>query len=212
MITVKSNDNQDILISDSSLDDLTSEINEITSKLRSIIDEDLCLDSEYNIEYDDWYDPDDEQILFSDPLMLLPWIEKAMILIHKCVDMEEYKLGYKLAELLSTFEISADGDYSSYDGTPLGIDKLDYYSLLNVSFNQFAKESLYLTYMGNELSERVEKLLTMIGKFDCFWVSFEDIMQIGNHALPELKEFLSLWFSYLSSQNDSRVQSLLKKR
>lgn len=69
LITVKSNDNQDILISDSSLDDLTSEINEITSKLRSIIDEDLCLDSEYNVEYDDWYDPDDEQILFSDPLM-----------------------------------------------------------------------------------------------------------------------------------------------
>lgn len=211
LITVKSNDNQDILISDSSLGDLTSEINEITSKLRSIIDEDLCLDSEYNVEYDDWYDPDDEQILFSDPLMLLPWIEKAIILIHKCVDMEEYQLGYELAELLSTFEISADGDYSSYDGTPLGIDKLDYYSLLNVSFNQFAKESLYLTYMGNELSERAEKLLTMIGKFDCFWVSFEDIMQIGNHELPELKEFLSLWFSYLSSQNDSRVQSLLQE-
>lgn len=125
--------------------------------------------------------------------------------------MEEYQLGYKLAELLSTFEISADGDYSSYDGTPLGIDKLDYYSLLNVSFNQFAKESLYLTYMGNELSERAEKLLTMIGKFDCFWVSFEDIMQIGNHELPELKEFLSLWFSYLSNQNDSRVQSLLQE-
>lgn len=211
LITVKSNDNQDILISDSSLDDLTSEINEITSKLRSIIDEDLCLDSEYNVEYDDWYNPDDEELLFSDPHKVLPCIEQGIILIHKCVDMEEYQLGYELAELLSTFKISAAGDYSSYDGTPLGIDQLDYYSLLNVSFNQLVKESLYLTYMGNELSERAEKLLAMMGNFDCFRVSFEDIMQIGNQDLPELKKFLSLWFSYLSSQNDGRVQNLLQE-
>lgn len=211
LIIIKSNDNQDTLISDSNLDDLASEINEITLKLKSIIDEDLCLDSEYNEEYDDWYNPDDEELLFSDPHKVLPCIEKGIILIHKCVDMEEYQLGYELAELLSTFKISAAGDYSSYDGTPLGIDQLDYYSLLNVSFNQLVKESLYLTYMGNELSERAEKLLAMMGNFDCFRVSFEDIMQIGNQDLPELKKFLSLWFSYLSSQNDGRVQNLLQE-
>lgn len=211
LITVKSNDNQDILISDSNSDDLASEINEITLKLKSIIDEDLCLDSEYNEEYDDWYNADDEELLFSDPHKVLPCIEKGIILIHKCIDMEEYQLGYELAELLSTFKISAAGDYSSYDGTPLGIDQLDYYSLLNVSFNQLVKESLYLTYMGNELSERAEKLLTMMDNFDCFRVSLEDIMQIGNQDLPELKKFLSLWFSYLSSQNDRRVQNLLQE-
>ncbi len=57
-----------------------------------------------------------------------------------------------MAELLSVLEVSSDGDYNDYDGTPLGILELsDYHLLENLSMNQIVR-----VYMANELQARAE--------------------------------------------------------
>lgn len=211
LLTVKSNDNQDRENVDGNLDDLASEINKITLNLKSIINEDKSLESEFNEDYDDWYNPDDDEILFSDPLGLLPDIRNGIELMHKCLDMEEYHLGFGLAELLSTLKISVDGDYSGYDDYQMGFSELYSNGLLSGSLNQLVQESLYLTYMGNELSDRAEKLFCLMSNYDYFGINLEGIMQLGNQALPELKAFLPLWINYLSIQNNRRVQNLIQE-
>ena len=46
-----------------------------------------CLDSEYNEEWDDWYNSDADEVLFSDSMGVLSEIEDAIKLIHKCIDL-----------------------------------------------------------------------------------------------------------------------------
>lgn len=145
LLTIKSNNTQDTLALDTGLDNLNSEISEITLKLNSINDENQRLDSEYNEKYNhDWYNSDVEEFKFSDPKKLLPCIEKGIDLIHKCIDMEEYHLGYELVELLTTLRISVNGDYSDYGRTPMRIKELYYHNLLDISFDQFTLELINL--------------------------------------------------------------------
>ena len=68
------------------------------------------LDSEYNEEWDDWYNSDADEVLFSDPMGILSEIEDSIRWIHKCIDLAAYKEGCKLAETLSVLEITAKGD------------------------------------------------------------------------------------------------------
>lgn len=192
-------------------DDIYSEIKAIKDVLTNINDGNRCLDSEYNEEWDDWYNSDVEEISFSDPERLLQDVEKGIGLLHKCVDMETYKEGCELAELLSALEVSATGDYNDYDGTPLGIRELYDHNLLGGTFKKVVRESLYLAYMGNELSVKAEELYCMMGNYGCYDVSLEDIMQDGKQELPEFKEFLLFWIDYLGSQTGRGAKRLLQE-
>lgn len=196
---------------DKHYDDLYSEIKATKDVLTNINDGDRCLDSEYNEEWDDWYNSDADEILFSDPKRLLPDIEAGINLLHKCVDMEAYIGGCELAELLSALEVSVIGDYNDYDGTPLGIHELYDHELLNGSLERVVRESLYLTYMGNELSVRAEELYCMMSNYDCYDITLEDIMQDGKKDLPEFKEFLLLWIDYLGNQTGRGAKKLLQE-
>lgn len=197
--------------SDKYYNDLNSDIREIKDVLTSISHGDRCLDSEYNEEWDDWYNSDAEEVLFSDPERLISDIENGIKLLHKCVDMEAYKEGCELAELLSALEVFATGDYNDYDGAPLGIHELYDHNLLSGTFEKVVKESLYLAYMGNELSVRAEELYYMMGNYGCYDVALEDIMQNGKKDLPEFEEFLLLWIEYLGGQTGRGAQLLLKE-
>ena len=210
MQTANSKNSQNTLIQDSCLEALALEINELTTILKSINEGDRYLESEYNAEWDDWYNSDAEEVLFSDPQRLLTDIEKGIRLVHKCLDMEAYHLGCRLAELLSTISISAEGDYNDFDGSPMGINELYSHSLLNGSLKKFTLELLYLTYMESKLSDRPEKLFSLMNNYDCT-IFIRDIMQIGNQELPDFDEFLPLWLKYLSKQSGWRVQDLFQE-
>lgn len=211
MHTVMSEEKPHTLLADKHSDDLASEIKEVTVRLKRINNGDKCLDSEYNEEWDDWYNSDADEVLFSDPQKLLPDIEKGIELVHKCIDAEEYNLGCGLAELLSVLEISADGDYNDYDGSPLGIHELYEHELLGGSFKSVVRESLFLNYMGNQLSDRAEELFCMMENYQCYEVRLEDLMQMGSYDLPEFKEFLPLWIDYLGKQTGWGVKKLLQE-
>lgn len=89
---------------------LNKEIATIMAKICDINNGERCLDSEYNEEWDDWYNSDVEEIFFSDPQKLLPDIVKAVNLLHKCADTELYDKGYDLAQDLSHLAVTANGD------------------------------------------------------------------------------------------------------
>ena len=194
-------------------DDVYSEIKAIQEILRYINDGERCLDSEYNEYYNDWYDDEEEEeeFLFSDPEDLLKDIEKSIDLLHKCVDMELYKEGVELAELLSALEVYATGAYAECDGTPLGVQELYEHDLLSGTFENVMRDVLYLAYMGNEPSVRAEELYAMMSNFCCYHITLEHIMQNGKRELPDFQEFLVSWIDFLGCQNGRGVKLLLQE-
>lgn len=189
--------------------DVKKQILNIIPKLEKINSGEVCLDSECNEEWDDWYNSDVEEILFSDPQKLLPDIEIAVSLVHKCIDMELYEDGSKLCETVSYLEIYAVGDYNDYDGSPLGIEDLFEKGLIVGEFENFIKEALYLIYVGNPLSNRADELYFLFERFNRGRVCLENVLQMGNHELPEFDEFLPLWIEHLGKQSGRCASELL---
>lgn len=196
---------------DDGYSDVRSGIKDIMKRLTGINDAERCLNSEYNEEWDDWYNSDADEILFSDPEGILKDIGRAMELIHCCVDMELYKEGCELAETLAVLEVSSEGDYNDYDGSPLYLHNLDQYDLLMYDYEEFVKECLYLIYMGNESEDRAEELFCMMGSFKKYLIRLEDIMQMGKDELPEFDAFLTKWIAYLGQKKGKHAEDLLKE-
>lgn len=190
---------------------LAEDIEAIKGKLGEINDGKRCLESEYNEEWDDWYNPDADEVIFKDYENVLDDIDEAIELIHRCIDMELYKEGCELAELLSVLEVSADGDYNDMDGSPLSIHELDRYRLLDCDFKETVKECLYLTYMGNQISDRADEIFCMMENFECYDLSLENILQAGDSELPEFDAFLTEWIAYLGQQGSHHAGQLLRE-
>ena len=191
--------------------ELLSEIEENKNDLRKINEGEYCLKSEYNEEWDDWYNSNVDEILFLDPMHLLDKINKTIYLLHKCIDFEAYKEGRALVETLSNLEVIAEGDYEDYDGTPLGIRELYDHDLLDSNLENTLKECLYLVYMGNELQQRPRAIYAVIQNFQEYFVRLEEVFQMGECDLPQFKQFLTLWIEYLGEQDERRTKSLLKE-
>lgn len=191
--------------------ELVRDIEAVKEKLVEINEGESCLDSQYNEEWDDWYNSDADQVLFMDPQGVLKNIDRAMALIHTCVDMEAYKEGCELAEILSVLEISAEGDYNDYDGSVLHLHELSSYQLLTHDFKHFVNECLYLTYMGNLLQDKADELFCMMDNFECYEIGLEDILQSGNEELPQFHEFLTLWIAYLGVRKGRHAEKLLQE-
>lgn len=196
---------------DDGISQIITGIESIKERLTQINSADRLLESEYNEEWDDWYNSDVDEVLFSDPKGILKDINEAMELIHTCVDRELYKEGYELSEILSVLEVSSEGDYCDYDGSPLYMCELDQYNLLGHEYIPFVKECLYLTYMGNQLEDRADEIYCMMDNFRCNDVKLEDIMQSGNDELPQFDAFLPMWIGYLGAQKSKSAEKLLRE-
>ena len=146
---------------------LKKEVEDILSVLEKIDEGERCLDSEYNEEWDDWYNSDADEVLFSDPQKIVPDFITAIRLIHECVDTETYTEGYELAAALSSTKIFADGDWDSYDGNALGVKDLYEHELIVGSFDNLVAESLYLIYMAKESKDRASEIFTIMGNYHC---------------------------------------------
>ena len=192
-------------------EELQLEIKICKKNLEKINTGEYYLDSEYNEEWDDWYNSDADEIFFSDEMQLMGKGEKAIQLIHKCIDTEAYEEGEKLAEAVSTLEVIAEGDYQEYYGGVLDIRDLYEYHLLNSSPIELLQECLYLVYMGNELKHRAENMFRLIQNFRGYEVRLEEVLQMGNSDLPQFEQFLPLWIEYLGKQNGVGVNNLLEE-
>lgn len=170
------------------------------------------LDSEYNSEWDEWDNDEDDEILFSDSNGILKDIDESINLVHKCIDMELYQDGYEIVEIMSVLNVSVEGDYCDYDGTPLNIEVLSEYNLLKNSYEDFVKESLYLTYMANKVQDRARNLYCMVRNFNAFSIiKLKDIVELRGEELPDFNEFLNEWISYLGNEKDKKIEQLLQE-
>ncbi len=190
---------------------LHRDIGRVAKFLDAVADGDLRLDSEINYQYTNrWgWDDDECEFIYSDPEDILPTINKAIGLLHRCIDLEAYPEGAELARNLFSLTVDVDGDYNDYDGYPLQIDDLFNEELLDGTYEDFVHDALYLIYVGNGLSERPAILYNYLSSLSYANIKLEDIMQVGDRDLPDFDEFLPLWIEYLGKQNGSKSNDLL---
>lgn len=190
---------------------LIDEIHHIEDLLSSIDEGELCLTSEINEEYDDWYNSDAEEFLFEDHEGVLGTIDTAMDLIHRCVDMELYEEGYTLAELLATISVQDEGEYDVCIGQLLDVHELYIHNLLTCDFDRLCRDSLYLAYKGNQMEDRADDIYRMMSNLNCRHLSLEDMLQNGQEELEHFEEFLDTWIEYLVSLQGREEKRLIQE-
>ena len=190
---------------------ITEEIETIIAELKAINDGEKCLDSEYNEEWDDWYNSDVDEILFYDPEKLLVTVSRAVELVHVCIDRNLNDEGCRLSEALCYIEVQTEGDYSDYSGTALDLNELYEHDLLPGSIEDCLLECLYLIYMGNDFDVRAEELYFLFERFRYCDLRLEKLLQMGEHELPEFDAFLPLWIEHLGKQQGGCAKRLISE-
>lgn len=189
---------------------LDNQINTIYNVLDEIQTGKRELKSEYNLEWDGWYDDDIYEYNFSDPNDILDAVSTAIELLHKCLDHEQYEKGAQLALILSFLKVQVSGDYR--DGT-LGIKDLIWFKLLNIDLDKVAKEALYLAYIGNKKQDRAETMLAIMDNFNFYSFSIEEILKNGSNKIKNnnLKSFLPFWIEALAKRPEIKTDKLLEE-
>lgn len=176
--------------------------------LERIENGELLLEGRLNEEYDDWYDSDADEFLYSDPEGIQAIIEEACRYVHQCIEREEYEAGSEIAEILIGLEIMVGGEYLDYTDDPIKIDDLGYYHLGNVDYKSLVVDAAHVVYCACTLSERAEALYDIIENSGRKDITLEMIMQNGRE-LPNIDAFLPLWIEYLGGMTTSNAENLL---
>lgn len=183
---------------------------ELKDRLEKIESWETSLSGKLNEEYDDWYNTDEDEFLFSDPDGIGKTIESACQFIHEAIDKQIFDKGNEIAEILIGLKIMVGGEYQDYASEPLKLADLEQYGLASINYKKMVVESLYLSYCANELEVRADALYVMIRKAKVREISLEMVMQCGEE-LPELQEFLPKWIEYLGKQSTYIAQELLNE-
>ena len=196
---------------DEEVEKLLEEIANINIKINEISEGKYLIEVLYNDEWNDWYDSDDEGYIYSDTNGVAKYIEKAIELIHFCVDMEEFVAGYELATNLSTMEIMLENKYGLFCEESMTLSELEENDLITVDYNKFVIECGYLAYMANKLEDRAEKMYMILEELHVSRNRLEDIYIMGDCNLPEFDEFIKKWIEYLLDKKGYYVEELLKE-
>lgn len=191
--------------------EVIKQIEETITKLDKISQGEVTLDSEFNEEYDDWYNPDADEYIFYDRDRLLVDINKAICLIHQSVDMDLFDKGYQLCERLLKLEVNSTGDYFELYSSSLTLKQLYQHELICVDYPELKKECIYLAYMANNISNRAENMYNFFNYFNDNELSLDEIAKMGNHELINFNEFLPLWIDYLGNKTDHCTSKLLNE-
>ena len=189
---------------------LCREIEEIREKLEEISAGELCLDSELNPEYDEWYNSSVDEFIFYDPQGVNGYLEAAVALVHRCIDSELFEEAYHLACDLADLNVECDGAYADFAWEPLGISDFKYHDLPALVDQQFYLDALYAAYCALSGEQRLEALLDLFQKADGE-VTLSLLMQHGNEALEKLPEFLKQWAMYLAQNWGREINDLLRE-
>lgn len=163
------------------------------------------LDSEFNEEYDDWYNPDVDEVLIVDREKIIPDLEHACELVHQCVDAECFADAEKLLITLEWVDIPITGDYVDYNGeSSISLQDLTETSSFDGDWRQAVIDGIYACYMNEPPEKRAEEIFALFCDCGDVDVSLEDIMQAGDQELPDFKRFLSDWQDYLKGQSGNQ--------
>ena len=170
----------------------------------------LCIAAEVNYKYDDWYDNDEEEFIFTDPNGVADVVETVCEFVHKCVECEEYVYGYKIAKQLARLRIYVENDEwdSFYDG--VSIAELELREFCSIDYKQLIIDGAYLAYCVNDMEERADAIYKMIENSQLSDISLEMVMQNGEE-LTDIVDFLPIWIEYLGKLTTWNAQKLLKE-
>lgn len=182
----------------------------IEKEICKIEEGELCLENRLNYQYDEWYDSEDDEYLFSDPQGVGAVIEDACKYVHKCIDCEEFTYGYEIARRLIGLQVCAGYDQWGNDYDSFSIENLKYRDLIDVDYKKMVIEGLYLAYQANDLADRPKILYDMIEKSQLEDVTLEMVMQNGEE-LTDIAEFLPIWTAYLGKISTQIAEKLLKE-
>lgn len=180
--------------------ELEKRITVLKEKLALVADGELCLDSEYNPEYDEWYNSKEEEFILSDPEGIVKTIQEACELVHECVDKEFYQEGLELADVLLALIIDVDGVYAEYGWDSLHLSDLKKEELLTYPLELLVKDALFAAYQATELRDRPKEVYRILVNSECTDVTMQDLFQMGKHDLKDWKQFLENWIEHLSTK------------
>ncbi len=191
-------------------EELKNEFDRLEKELCKIKEGELCLECELNYEYDEWYDNDDEEYIFTDPHGVGDIIEEACMYVYRCIDCEEYTYGYKIAEHLIGLKVyTGDDEWGDYYAS-LSIEDLKYHDLIDIDYKKVVIDGLYLAYQANDQVDRAEALYRMIENSHQLDITLEMVMQNGEE-LTDITEFLPIWIAYLGRISTLFAQNLLRE-
>ncbi len=196
------------VLSEKEDDDTASEIEEILGKLDEINDGGMSIGSRYNEEWlitqSDRVEPYD----FFSSDGVIEDLRKAVSLLHKAVDREVYKKGCLLALKLAELEVEVTGDC---EDSPLTLNLLCSYKVLDRNMDTILREALYLIYMGEAgIRKRAGAMVRVMDKFRHSSVSLEEILKCGGGE-SDVQVFLPFWIEALQKKPSRRTGKLLEE-
>ncbi len=193
---------------DPQCESLSVTIDRMIEKLDEIDAGERELGSRYNPEWESWNDDEwDEEYFFSDPAGILNDVNRAVELIHACIDREEYRKGYELALKLSELTVYVDGDY---DGGIMEAEELIRYSLVDADSETLLKECVYLAYKGSDEGHQAKSMLQIMDNLRDSIDSLGEILEMDG-GKTDVQSFLPSWIEALAVRNDWKIDDFLSE-
>ncbi len=188
--------------------DLEKTLTEIMADLQAVDEGEVCLGSDYNSDYDDWYNPNASEFLFTDDDGVADIVEKAVAFVHDAISGKAYAMAYGTGDYLMQVSVEAEGAYNDCMGEPLYLEDLIEEDIVQVDYRDFVTAVLYAAYLDTDPQDRVEELERIFSNYQRRDIRMEDVMQYGEE-LPGLDDFLKKWLSYLGHQSGGSLHHLL---
>ena len=196
-------------VSEKTPDEMTENLSSIYEKLDLIKSGEVCLTSEYNEEYDDWYNDEENPYIYHDPEHIADTILSACQMIHTLTDWEKYDEALKLSNTL--LELSVEVENEDGDDETFSFGELFDHELISADYEKIVLDMLYAAYMTSPLPECAETVYDFIEQSECRDINLEKLMQHSTRELPHIPEFLDSWIEYLCELSGDLAEILLRE-
>lgn len=165
--------------------------------------------AEINEDYDDWYNPDDDEFYYYDPNHIFDKISKGMAFIDDCYNEGKYSYAYHVGKSLlhTTKAILVEGDYFQEEKSLEDFSDLGY-GCNKEDYKDFIVKLCVCAYMHVDMKERPYAICDIMQYLAWYNFSLNAILQTANTELPNLQEFFKVWLAYLASKKETAVREL----
>ena len=190
-------------------DEMIENLSALYEKLDLIKNGEVFLTSEYNEEYDDWYNDEVDPYVYHDPEHIADTVLSACQMLHSLIDWEKYDEALKLSNTLLELSIEVENEDDG-DETFTFVDLFDH-ELISADYEKIVLDMLLAAYMALPLPECAETVYDFMEQSDCRDINLEKLMQHSTRELPHIPEFLDAWIELLCAQSGTFTEKLLRE-